>query len=238
MRIVSDYKDFYDCMQSTSPDRDTLFVRKTSTETVEHKDIFPHKEKVTYLVPSRLRMSNYKFVDTHISILYMCGDVKFYIKTITRETKKYPIVEQISYMWNLDRYTDHYREADHVCYKNKLYNCLPKPADLKTLEDRLPNLLNKLKKYTDDTPILSIGAAYQLEGYHHINKFHVTRNPCLQNIAAYQVYSHMEVYQRVETWLYNKARPMKPIPDVSNEDMILAKGFDLKTSFRKSKSKK
>jgi hypothetical protein len=36
-------------------------------------------------------------------------------------------------------------------------------------------------------------------------------------------------------YLSNQAAPEKPIPAISNSDMIEAKGFDLKNSFRKAK---
>lgn len=39
-------------------------------------------------------------------------------------------------------------------------------------------------------------------------------------------------------WFNNKAFPGNLIPEISNDDMILAKGFDLKSSFRKDSKKK
>ena len=44
-------------------------------------------------------------------------------------------------------------------------------------------------------------------------------------------------YMELESWLNNQARPMRPIPHVPDETLAAAKGFD-KFSFRKDKAKK
>ena len=52
------------------------------------------------------------------------------------------------------------------------------------------------------------------------------------------IMSAAHIYQELCMWHNNLAEPRKPIPAISNEDMIQAKGFDLKYSFRKAPSKK
>lgn len=48
----------------------------------------------------------------------------------------------------------------------------------------------------------------------------------------------LEVFQIIEMWFNNLTSPEKPIPAVSNSDLIEAKGFNLVTSFRKEKQRK
>lgn len=43
-------------------------------------------------------------------------------------------------------------------------------------------------------------------------------------------------YQELQMWMSNQAIPHKPIPKVSDKDMVTAKGFD-KWSFRKEPQK-
>lgn len=63
----------------------------------------------------------------------------------------------------------------------------------------------------------------------------VVKNPCLADLEFYRVKDSFTCFQELEMWLSNQASPEKPIPEVSNNDMIEAKGFDLKHSFRNTK---
>jgi hypothetical protein len=53
-----------------------------------------------------------------------------------------------------------------------------------------------------------------------------------------KVFDPYVAYHKIDSYLNNKAIPIKEIPKISDEIMIEIKGFDLKTSFRKPKSKK
>lgn len=63
----------------------------------------------------------------------------------------------------------------------------------------------------------------------------LTVNPNLSMLHFQTVRSPYYAYQDLRMYLSNKAAPEKPIPTISNEDMIAAKGFDIKSSFRKAK---
>jgi hypothetical protein len=60
-------------------------------------------------------------------------------------------------------------------------------------------------------------------------------NPCLKKLDFVKKFGPEQAYQEIRMYLSNLAFPNKAIPEVSNNDMIEAKGFDLKTSFRKAK---
>jgi hypothetical protein len=68
-------------------------------------------------------------------------------------------------------------------------------------------------------------------------RYKLTKNPRLASINFQKVIPPYQAYQSLRMWLSNKAMPNKPIPEISNKDMIVAKGFDLKTSFRNPKDK-
>lgn len=63
-------------------------------------------------------------------------------------------------------------------------------------------------------------------------------NPILKVIGFPQIKLAYAAYAELNTWLSNQAVPMKEIPAVSDKDMIVAKGFDLKSSFRREKREK
>lgn len=66
-------------------------------------------------------------------------------------------------------------------------------------------------------------------------RYEVILNPILREFQFYRVKDSYQTFQELSMFLANQASPEKPIPKVSNEDMIVAKGFDLKYSFRKEK---
>lgn len=94
--------------------------------------------------------------------------------------------------------------------------------------------LDSFKQFFElhNTPIFSI----MLERHNfHEDRPVLTVNPNLSMLHFQTVRSPYYAYQDLRMYLSNKAAPEKPIPTISNEDMIAAKGFDLKSSFRKAK---
>lgn len=61
-------------------------------------------------------------------------------------------------------------------------------------------------------------------------------NARLVDYEFHRVIDSYQAFQQIAMWLANQAVPIKPIPKISNDDMIESKGFDLKFSFRKPKS--
>ncbi len=61
-------------------------------------------------------------------------------------------------------------------------------------------------------------------------------NPLLKDYEFFRIFDTNSAYQELCMYLGNQAYPNKKIPVVSDEDLIIAKGFD-KFSFRKDKRK-
>lgn len=61
-------------------------------------------------------------------------------------------------------------------------------------------------------------------------------NASLRDFDFMRIKDPYTAFQEISMYLGNMAFPNKPIPKISNNDMIEAKGFDLKHSFRKDKS--
>lgn len=65
----------------------------------------------------------------------------------------------------------------------------------------------------------------------------VTLNPMLKDFGFASCVPPYQAYQELYRWLTNQARPMKPIPAISDEMKVATHGFN-KFSFRKDKSAK
>jgi len=63
-------------------------------------------------------------------------------------------------------------------------------------------------------------------------------NPLLKNYSFQRVMDAFTAYQEISMFLGGMAKPDKPIPHVSDKDMLQAKGFDKKWSFRREPGKK
>jgi hypothetical protein len=62
----------------------------------------------------------------------------------------------------------------------------------------------------------------------------LTLNAHLNRLEFFRVFDAYSAYQEIRMYLSNMAMPNRPIPSVSDKDLIEAKGFD-KYSFRKDK---
>lgn len=68
-------------------------------------------------------------------------------------------------------------------------------------------------------------------------EYPVEINPCLRDIEFYRLIDPYTAFQELSMYLGSLAQPEKPIPAVSDKDMLVAKGFN-KYSFRKDPSTK
>jgi hypothetical protein len=63
-------------------------------------------------------------------------------------------------------------------------------------------------------------------------------NACLKDLEFFRVVDPYTAFQEIQMFFGKLRSPERPIPEISNSDMIEAKGFDLKSSFRKEPGKK
>lgn len=204
MRIVSPFKDYYDCIQSVGFTKEPLFIRDTKSV-----HFFPQ-----YLIP---RATRYKNDDNYdVGCIGFCGTIYPYIRTgnsfdgyqyyySTKKWGKYSsILEMVSVDWQ---------------NKGKIYN-----RDCSKINDELK------------TPIFHIDYSRDREVDGQKWRGYQEKNPNLSLLQFQQIKDPYTAFQEIEQWLCNQASPEKPIPQISNNDMIEAKGFDLKYSFRKEKN--
>lgn len=94
---------------------------------------------------------------------------------------------------------------------------------------------DKFSSHFDDKKIPVFFAPHHLS--HDPAGREIQWNAPLKDHEFHRVIDSYQAFQQIAMWLANQAVPIKPIPQISNNDMIESKGFDLKFSFRKPKSK-
>lgn len=219
MRIISANKDYYDCMQHYSEDKKTIFIRKQYSEIIEYTKIFD-KDTLDIMFWNDVQYLSYdKKMNYSVYILNMCGDIKVGIYTCIDKPNTY---------WDMKEYKQ-FREEVEACLNKRRASTLPSHKSMLNFCKKVENnYCDKIKKLTEKEPISVISGTSG-------NKLYINYNYSLETLSMNKLYSRIEVYQRVQSWIYNKAAPEKSIPFVSDEDMLCAKGFDLKKSFRKPK---
>jgi hypothetical protein len=225
MRIISDYKDFYDCIQKYGQDDGLIYLRKEKIIEKSrnfHGDVW-HKPGLSAKV----------FTIGFAGKLYICVYLNLYEKDISafcykiedvdkfvnsnfrvRHQKHYWEGKKEKYYWRGPTYPRHYyTEIFDGLRKNNLH--------LKSLfeEHNCPIFIN-------DDPIPIVDKIFE----NVILKI----NCRLDKYEFYRVLDPQTAYQNLYMFLSNKASPEGPIPCLSDLTMRDIKGFD-KYSFKKDK---
>lgn len=205
MRIISKFKDYYDCGMSYGFDKDFLFIRNSNVTTCS-KNVFVNE----------LLMPDYwnSWTTQGIGIIGFCGKyfpyVSYFEGGVGRRLFGY---EGVHIANNVDKKYLHF-------YSKFLAKDLP-------LFSCIHTLLNEY--FSRHVPVFYV----QPDGW-GLTVIHT--NPILNTFNFQKVCEPIQAYQKIRMFLGNFADPEKAIPSISNADMIEAKGFDRKTSFRKGKS--
>jgi hypothetical protein len=225
MRIVSDFRDYYDCMQGACGyGAEPLFVRKKVD--VEYKEW-------EYPFPAGVGFNNLSLPGFSASFytIGFCGNIHYCLRI-----RKSCSDEILATAWNYEQLNEFvYKQRDEVKYvwtTNKTpYGKYRQPhcEQLKSVYRRLEESKGKTAKYFDRQlfPIF-VGRVSNGSGT-------VTINDRLNKYGFASVMPPPQAFQELQMYLSNLAYPNKPVPEISNNDMIEAKGFDLKYSFRKEK---
>lgn len=208
MRIISDFHDYYDCLQRYGQDQSLIYNRKRRIVITDGRDW-----------PSERLTPWQGTVSFRIEVVGFCGQIYKSLNAIV-----YP------YKGKIDKRCRSLEEVEELLQANL------RPRDLLNLDwaSKYWGVGNRIRKYFeqevsvkyfDEAPIWLIQ-----EGGTKI-----TYNPCLKDIKFYQVVEMQQAYQRLAQYLGSQAQPEKPIPHIDDKTMAQAKGFD-KWSFRKEPS--
>ena len=213
MRIISKFRDYYDCIQRQDLDRTVLYLRKEEIEYHNNWD-FPI----------------IKCYDTWVdcSVIGFCGKI-------------YPLVEIAGVnCFNINDAEKHirkyYRKKEFIGWSSRKYdrhwgvraNCQDYERHFKWFSDNI----NTFKEVFLEKrcPI------FLWEANDRWDTAQITWNPCLKSLNFQKIIPINQAYQEISMFMNNLGNPEKPIPKIDDVTMAEAKGFN-KFSFRKDKSK-
>lgn len=223
MRIISTFKDYYDCLKVYGQQDDLTYMR-ISKKIILSKNNYERGnfKKLYFGFCGKLyrAVDNYLVGPTGYKPAYSFNTEE--LDRVVEASKYYNIKQDYARVTKIGRIASKFfagvrgsRQAEeHWFNENNNEN----------------NDYNKtLKKYFDKhkSPIFVI--------YHEGNAEILELNPRLNQYGFQRVMPPYKAYQELVMWLGSQAMPEKPIPTVSDKDLAEAKGFD-KFSFRKTKS--
>jgi hypothetical protein len=239
MRIKSSFKDYYDSAMGLGFDSELTYVRQVSLSNrmfgspAGYGRIGGHNEG-QYVDYTRIEVCFCGYIYNCIMIgLHKWG------KFFTSGDYNFPLGYNCFYdIDSLDKYIEgqHKKVAEAYYFKKYRFS----KSYRESFEDSLSNNGSKYHKFDDiqayGCPILVRNGPTMFK--HGDDTPTTVHNPPLKLYEFHRVKDAYACYQEINQFLSNVAHPNKPIPTVSDRDMIVAKGFDLRTSFRKEKKKK
>lgn len=230
MKIISSYPDYYDCIQRYYPDsKEPLYIREFSES--KHHICNSILERLSYIEVLNLRFRS--------GIIYFCGKIYPYIrisewqdghialkyhfnnedirKHVASYGKRHEKIFDTIKEYGIHRYTYRSRSRFEHC---KLF--------FEENKRKEAELTNHIKSIDNKCPVILLEESYR--------EVVIQKNPVLRNLNFQRIFPPESAYQEINMFLSNQAVPLKPIPYISDKDMVEAKGFD-KFSFRNDKSK-
>jgi hypothetical protein len=230
MRILSSFKDYYDCIQKYGEYSEPLYNRenqvfttfdptfRTNSSYNDGKPFFrwPIKKdgNLNWLGGETCTLNNYQWLVGFAGKLYPL--IRY--SSVGLAVNCYTIAEVD---FAIEEYGDKKEKKDY----NSGYTGLWCGFTRKNCE-----------RFFDTHSKLDVPAFFEEYPIFVAARGEIVFNAYLSNIEFYKVLDAYTAFQELEMWFGKKAFPEKTIPAVSDKDMAAAKGFD-KFSFRKDKSK-
>ncbi len=249
MKIISNFKDYYDCIQGMGQDQTLLYVR--------NKKEIKYKEQ-----PSLPNVSCYyrdkKFYNRSHTVgfcgkLYPILQIKFFENTKNIALEPPAVKIGLTTCFNaedVDNFMkDNLKNKDLELYFDKQYiNTGWWRYDDKLKQITFKRIFEEFNKHKDNykelfeqyhCPIFIKTTANNLTNnrtkneYDAKHKFIINGN--LREVEFYKIFDPYQAFQEISMFLGNMASPEKEIPKLDDVTMAEIKGFD-KYSFRKDKS--
>lgn len=225
MRIISSFKDYYDVGQQYGAfaDDGLEYIREPRLDT---------KVKFRPLFTRYTGTGDYKVTSI---VIGFCG--KLYRALMINDDICYTIaqvdslVEKIAKKWEVTAYKRAVGERGRLLYfiRRRHVKQFFEPTKGKLI-DKEPAYVERLAR-TRRCPVFVYSAVGDSQG-------DTTFNCRLGAVEFFRIKDPYTAYQEIQMFMANLAFPNKPIPKVSDADMLEAKGFDNKFSFRKDKKSK
>lgn len=236
MKIVSDYRDYYDYLQDYAGETQDVYMRQRKpVKNFDYKDNNPHHNASTYIESIDVPKSSYTYLD--FDIIGFCGKLypvmnrrlnlnrenRWYEKWVYAEndykiTQDHEIIYDKKKMIKLNH---SYYINDHANYMNALLNS-------KTLHS----------VFLDYKVPLFVGRQFRSDKSGCV-KIELNFAPMLHKYQFEQIFPAQQAFQEIE-WFFANVIFSRENPDPQITDNIVlrdAKGFD-KMSFKNGKKKR
>jgi hypothetical protein len=238
MRIISNFKDYYDGVQAMGHDETLVYRRIQESFSLNLTDLKADRQKQTLVRGLRAEAPKFRMAYWQRILVGVCG--KIYLAACYQEQylDGYRLPKtRFTYYYNTDSLRKAFPEAgyDHDWHGKKI----PGTYDPK----RYPELGLLME---DDTPFLELKApifvansvrlTYGHNGHFTHDDDTLLVNPQLKQFEFYRLLSDYEVFQELEMYLGNilvgPTMEAQPLADI---EKVRSHGFDEKMSFRKRK---
>ena len=242
-RIISEFHDYYDVVQKLGQDDNLLYLRKPEEFSYKSNYPFPafHSHQMWY------RGRYYPELEVEEVIVGFCG--KIYPALKLRGKYNYDAGESptaICYnIEEVDRFIEaNYREKEILEYRMKPrrrwtpYHYWSHGCSRISFEKWFAECREKQNNFAQlflDHKCPVFVAAYQTGRRGEVGK--IVYSACLKEYEFVRIFDPFTAFQEISMYFGGLAQPNRPIPEVSDSDMIIAKGFD-EWSFRKESKKK
>jgi hypothetical protein len=224
VRIKSKFKDYYDGVQRISQDYDLVYLRYPKVVDIDSRLVSPSRGskeiaigfcgKMYYAMGLRVSLDKYTWCWNE-------SQVAAFIKA--NESKDY----QEFYFTKKFRYRRRYHSWD----------MLSRPSVKKWFDYRnKPEIKNRDELFHEHGVPIFTAEAITIGSHKYGTR--LTLNAPLGPHGFAKIFDPYTAYQELRMWVANMAAPREHIPEVSDADMLEAKGFDPKWSFRKEPGKK
>lgn len=220
MRIISNFRDYYDSLMAYDSDRDIIYKR---TEVVHENYVYTS-------------WYNYNGINIYPLCIGFCGEV-FLGVHIQYRVQAYPESELVSYYCYdkskvMELINSNNENIVRPLYSYKLNDKYHRKEAIRDTECAFTQtgVSNIFSEYNCPIFVAKASKAWNNKGKLRINT----------NIGRYEFQKVLDpytAYQKLKTYVEGMAQPLRPIPELSDEVMQEIKGFDHKYSFRKEPSK-
>ena len=243
MRIISDFKDYYDVAMALGQDQTLIYNRFKKTEELKHLP-FPTFTNNFYSYTNDSLTVDKTFIVGFCGRIYPIISVNLgkhrYSSMSDKESRKDRKlcfnIEEIDTYVRLNFKDKCYQDFHNKEFKRKSdwpwgirYHDFAQYFEYrnKSSGTKWGQPLDSDKQYfeTNRTPIF-IGQQLNRD------TAEVVYNANLKDVEFYRLFDPFQTYQEISMWLGNQAEPRKPIPEMSDDIKAFQHGYD-KWSFRK-----
>jgi len=262
VRIVSDFHDYYDVVMKLDQEKEPLYLRKKSETALTLK--FPENQFGRYGSYSSKYTDSVNNFAAKPYVIGFCGKIYPLLHVSTsirtddpnkpweyveancytieevdafvdqhfkkRERESYRSIAKNSWYWRDQHWSYSYRREALADYFEKMNGAREDYEDF-FFEKRVPVFVvdfQKAAKYIP--PKGKFGARWEDQS--------LILNAQLRDLDFVRIFDPYRAFQEINMFMSNMASPEKPIPHVSDRDLLEGKGFDPKWSFRKPPEEK